>query len=74
MEIKYKNQHLYVLKTSTIRHTDIQVLPVSMLNNTLYINLSFLSVRGGSEVKGILRLRVLMMEKVRKWLRKKPKK
>lgn len=43
MEITNKNQNLYVLKASTIRHSDIQALPVIMAKTMKFINLSFYS-------------------------------
>jgi len=40
MEIRNKNQNLYVLKASTIRHSDIQALPVNIRRDVNNINLS----------------------------------
>lgn len=38
MELNKNNQYLYVLKASTIRHTDIPVLPVINNKQGRYIN------------------------------------
>jgi len=40
MEIMDKNQNLYVLKASTIRHSDIQDLPVTIPIDINNLNLS----------------------------------
>ena len=41
MEIRNKNQNLYVLKASTIGHSDIQDLPVGICKHRGYIKFSF---------------------------------
>ena len=40
MEIRNKNQNLYVLKASTIGHSDIQDLPVNLSKKTDFIKFS----------------------------------
>ena len=40
MEIRNKNQNLYVLKASTIGHSDIQDLPVGICKHRGYIKFS----------------------------------
>ena len=51
MAMKYKNQNLHVLKASTKRHSDIQVLPVGLTNQTINLNLSIMRFIRTLEIK-----------------------
>jgi len=51
MAMKYKNQNLHVLKASTKRHSDIQVLPVKLINQLINLNLSIMRFIPTLEIK-----------------------
>jgi len=47
MELRNINQNLYVLRTRTIRHTDVQALPVKSSSTFNYINFSSIDDKYG---------------------------